>query len=362
MTMSKIDHSFLKSENINDQIENHSHELLLNGRYTELLKMKSICDKMHYPDTTNALILKYLFIAMKKSNDVDMKFLHRNLIMNTERNNYESVSVLVNSILKVMISKKLFKEAMVYIKYVNINQNECNDDNKNIFLENNFINNQFLENDYFYFYQSGVVLMFCGKYEAALKNFRRSMIIKATLRTMKYERLCLMLNNQFENVSGFEKFFEKYGFRNTNLISKPECSLLDCFEDKIFAFLKFNEKEINQCRHLVKRLYINLQLVIAKKISKVYLAVPIFEISHLLGLNEKEAVNLFSGMIGNNEIKGKVENGIFYSKEYSDYRMSMCIVDNEKLLNEIIKKNLGKKKELSFCVENCLDENGHVKV
>lgn len=361
MAISKTERSTLKSETINDQIENHSHDLLSNGKYAELLKMKSVCEKMHYPDTTNALLLKYLFIAMKKLGDVDMKFLHRNLIMNNERNNFESVTVLLNAILKVMIANRLFKEARVYANYL-----DDEDENVHAFdssgIENYVLENEFLKNDYLYFYQSGVVLMFNGEYAKALEKFRRSLILRPTLRTIKYERLCLMLNNEFEMVDGFENFFERYAFRDIKTISAPECSILSGFEEKIASFLRLNENEKLQCRYIIKRLYINLQFVVTKKITTVYSAVPIHEVCHLIGLSEKEAINLFEVMINNKEIYGTVIDGVYRNGHICDSKMVASSVEANKLISKILDKNYDKSEDKPFCVENYLDENGSVRV
>lgn len=313
------------------QIENETVEktktLLKSENYSEILKMKNICEKMEHPDSVNAILYKNLFIAMKKCGEIDIKYLHRNLIINTEKNNSKSVNVLTNCILKVMIMHKMYGLAKNYFREIN---------------------------DYLYFFYCGVIFMFNGEYDNALKNFRYSGILKPMKKTVKYEKLCYILNNEFSRVNGFDQFLEEFGYF-LNAFDFND------FENKICKFLKLNLNERNQCKLLLKRLYANIKLILLRQISKVYVCIKLEEIGRILQMSEKEAENYLNLMIENQKIYGKISYGIFYSEEYKDSNILMSVKENLMMSKRILDLDVIEEDKI-FNYKNYVDENGNVRI
>lgn len=231
-----------------------------------------------------SLIIRLYYLS-RKSEKLDNSMLFGLLVSNKELGNEDSVSVITNCILDMLISNKIYQR-----------------------IENN-ISSSVEQSRYNYY--NGIISMVEGNYEEALELFHTSSILATSrsfaLMVQKCIIVCMLLVSDYNIPYEYDTRLKPY----FDLISAVKQADMIKFKN----ILEENREEFMEQNlyFVAKRLLRNVVQEGMRKISLVYSRIPCKDIAKQLNMTEEETIFLVQKTINQGYIKGKVENNVFLS-------------------------------------------------
>lgn len=277
-------------------------------RYQEILdflKNVDLSGQNRALDFFNAKLIKYFYLSLKYlGKPVDQ--LYRIMCTNKEYGNEYSIAVATNAILDTQINNHIYETA-------HLNTTDREERSK-------------------YLIYNGIISLVKGRYEEALKSFDEGDILNTNTTTVLLIKKYIIITKL---LLGDCLVFYPY---EDDL--KPYFSLIGCVKrgdmETFYKLIEEHKAEYfkSNLYFIIRRLAQKIALMGLKKITMCYSRIRIEDISKILGMNVE---SLVFKTIKDKEIKGFVENGVFYS-ESDDVMKSHC--------GELIRKAIGVRKEI----------------
>ncbi|KAF9763883.1 26S proteasome regulatory subunit RPN3 [Nosema granulosis] len=303
--------------------------LFNNNQYKDIIQyvdenLKDILQghKRSYDGFAAKIIKNYY--ASRRMCKLDSSMLFALLVPNKEKGNEETVSVLTNCILDMLIQNKIYMR-----------------------LENNITTTGEQAK---YNYYNGIIEMVEMNYKKALELFHHANILSKnknlTGTIEKHIIMCMLLQSDFNIPYSFSKKLKVY-FELVNTVKSAD---LSSFEH---VLEKYREDLMRDDLYFIaQRLAQNVVQEGIRKIALVYSRISYVDISKTLNMEEEDVDFILRKTINQGLVRGKVEDRVFYSlKNTKDVQDININIKDGLYLTKYIREQMKYPKIEPLCYE-----------
>jgi 26S proteasome regulatory subunit N3 len=277
-----------------------------------------------------SMVLRFYYLARKCENR-DSSVLFSLLVCNKELGNEESVSVLTNCILDMLVSNKIFQR-----------------------IENPISSSAEQAR---YSYYNGVISMVEGEYEEALRCFHTGAVLSSgrlfNLMLEKCIIVCMLLVSDYNIPYAYGSRLRPY----FELISAVKQADLDRFES---VLLRHKDEFMEEGLYFViRRLLRNVVQEGIRKISLVYSRISFKDIAHLLRMSEEDVGLLVQKTVRQGFVRGRTADGVFHSAAEDALDGNIRLNVRECIdLTRVIQEHMKYPSITPMCYEKVVEANG----